>query len=145
MILANLIGLLPALLFGSEAPAAPSPGVRIMTIERQVTIRVPVSPRPPLRVRWEESEAEGPQCLPARALAGAMLSGSDTIDFVLRNRRRLRARLDTDCPALDFYGGFYVQPEEPHRICAQRDVIHNRVGASCRIERFRTLIPKVER
>lgn len=143
MILASLISLLPALLAAGQAPAAPEPTVRIMTIERQMTIRVPVSPRPPLRIQWDEEK--GPRCLPSRAIAGAMLSGPDTIDFVLRNRQRLRARLDSDCPALDFYGGFYVQPEEAHQICARRDVIRSRVGASCRIERFRTLVPRVER
>jgi len=143
MILASLISLLPALLGLGQAAPEPVPPVRFMTIERQVTIRVPVSPRPPVRIRWEEED--GPKCLPARAIRGAMLSGPDTIDFVLRNRQRLRARLDNDCPALDFYDGFYVQPEEPDRICARRDVIRSRVGATCRIERFRTLVPKVDR
>ena len=143
MILASLISLLPALFGAGQAPDAPAPPVRIMTIERQVTIRVPVSPRPALRIRWEEEK--GPKCLPARAIAGAMLSGPDTIDFVLRNRQRMRARLDNDCPALDFYGGFYIQPEEPHQVCARRDVIRNRVGATCRIERWRALVPKVDR
>lgn len=143
MILASLISLMPVLLGASQSPAPAAPPVRIMTIERQVTIRVPISPRPPLRILW--SEFKGPKCLPARAIAGAMLSGPDTIDFVLRNRRRMRAQLDNDCPALDFYDGFYVQPERPDRICAGRDAINSRVGASCRIEGFRVLLPKVER
>ena len=30
------------------------------------------------------------------------------------------------------------------RICAKRDTIRSRVGGSCRIERFRTLVPKVD-
>ena len=71
-----------------------------------------------------------------------MLSGRSSVDFVLRDRRRVRAELDSDCPALDFYGGFYVQPDDD-RICARRDVIRSRMGGICRIERFRRLVPKL--
>ena len=28
---------------------------------------------------------------------------------MLANRGRVRAKFDEDCPALDFYGGFYLQ------------------------------------
>jgi hypothetical protein len=142
MILASLIGLLPALLAGSEPPAAPAPAVRTMTVEHQIIWRIPVRPRPRPRIHWDEEK--GPKCLPAAAIRGAMLSGPDSIDFLLKGRQVMRARLDSDCPALDFYEGFYVQPED-NKICARRDSIHSRVGASCRIERFRTLVPKVER
>lgn len=142
MIIASLIGLLPALLAGSESSPASATGVRMMVVERQVIWRIPVQPRSRLRIHWDEEE--GPKCLPARTIAGATLSGTDSIDFILRNRQRIRARLDSDCPALDFYGGFYVQPED-NRICARRDEIRNRVGASCRIERFRFLVPRVVR
>ena len=141
MIFTGLVGLLSALLAGSEAPPAPPEGVRIMTVEERMTIRVPVAPRPRLRVRWEEEK--GPKCIPAGALAGAFLSGPDSIDFILRSRRLVRARLDSDCEGLDFWGGFYVQPED-RRICARRDTIRSRVGGSCRIEKFRTLVPKVD-
>jgi len=142
LILASLLSLLPALLAGSGDAAEAAGGVRVMTVERQMILRVPVHPRPRLRIRWDEEK--GPKCLPAAAIAGAMLSGPDSIDFLLRDRQRMRARLDSDCPALDFYGGFYVQPED-NRICARRDVIHSRVGGTCRIERFRNLVPRVER
>lgn len=143
MILTGLVGLLSALLAGSsEIPRAPGPGVRIMTIEERLIIRVPVAPRPQLRLRWDEED--GPQCLPAGRIAGAFLSGPDSIDFLMRGQRMFRARLDNDCEGLDFYGGFYVQPED-RRICAGRDTIRSRVGASCRIEKFRSLVPRVER
>lgn len=114
-----------------------------MTIESQIILRVPVQPQPRLSLRWDEVE-DGPKCLPARALAGAMLSGADSIDFLLKSRRRLRARLDSECEGLDFYGGFYIQPED-RMICAGRDVIRSRVGGTCRIDRFHMLVPRVER
>ena len=73
-----------------------------------------------------------------------MLSGPSSIDFVLRDRRRFRAIMDSECPALDFYGGFYLQPDD-ERICAKREIVRSRVGGSCRIERFRTLVPQLKR
>jgi len=142
MILTGLVGLLAAMLAGSEEPPAPREGVSIMTIEERLIIRVPVAPRPRVRLRWDEEK--GPKCVPASAIARAFLSGPDSIDFMLRGRQFVRAELDSDCEGLDFYGGFYVQPED-RRICARRDTIRSRVGGSCRIEKFHTLVPRLER
>jgi hypothetical protein len=72
-----------------------------------------------------------------------MWSGPTSIDFVLRDRSRIRAVMDDECPALDFYKGFYLQPDDA-RICAKRETIQNRVGASCRITRFRRLVPQLK-
>ena len=142
MIFTGLVGLLSTLLGASEPPRAPREGVRIMTVEERLTVRVPVAPRPRFKIRWEEEK--GPKCVPVGALAGAFLSGPDSIDFLLRNRQMIRARLDDDCEGLDFWDGFYVQPED-RRICARRDTIRSRVGGSCRIDKFRMLVPKVDR
>jgi hypothetical protein len=144
MILASLLSWLPALLAGGEAPPIHRAGVRSMVVEQQLIIRVPVQPRPKLRVRWQEEK--GPKCLPSFAIARAALSGPDRVDFILRNRQRVRARLDSDCSnGLDFYGDLYIQPEEKGRVCARRDVIRSRVGATCRIEKFHWLVPRVEK
>ena len=143
MILAGLVSLLSSLLAGSGGPSAPEDSVRVTTIEERLIIRVPVAPRPRQRlsIRWEEEK--GPKCIPADSLARAFLSSPDSIDILLRSRQVIRAKLDSDCDGLDFYGGFYIQPED-RRICAKRDTIRSRVGGSCRIERFRTLVPKVD-
>lgn len=142
MILTGLIGYLSALLAGAAAVPAPAEPVRVMTVEERMTIRIPVAPRPRphLRVRWEEED--GPKCLPARGIIGAFLSGPDSIDFIMRGRHLVRARLDSDCEGLDFYGGFYMQPED-RRVCARRDTVRSRVGGSCRIRKFKNLVPKV--
>jgi hypothetical protein len=71
-----------------------------------------------------------------------MLSGREHVDFLLYDRTRLRARLSEDCPALDFYNGFYLTPDDG-QVCIKRDTIHSRMGGSCRIERFRRLVPKL--
>ena len=143
MILAGLVSLLSALLAGGGGPSAPEDSVRVTTIEERLIIRVPVAPRPRQRlsIRWEEEK--GPKCIPADSLARAFLSSPDSIDILLRSRQVIRAKLDSDCDGLDFYGGFYIQPED-RRVCAKRDTIRSRVGGSCRIERFRTLVPKVD-
>jgi len=136
MTLLAFLGLFPAL-FGIAAEAPPEQVVRRVVIHDEVIFRIPIRPRLSRPVEWVERK--GPRCLPANMLAGATLSGPSSIDFILRNRQRVRAIMDSDCPALDFYGRFYLQPDD-ERICAKRETIRNRVGASCRIERFRTLI-----
>lgn len=115
-----------------------------ITIEQTTIFRIPVRPRPPTAPMIEWIEQKGPKCLAAADIAGAMLSGADTIDFVMRDRQRIRARVDDDCTALDFYDGFYVQPKDD-RLCARRDEIHSRMGASCKIEKFKALTPQLRR
>lgn len=141
MTLFSLIGLIPALLgIAAQAPRGDQV-VRRVTVHDELILKIPVRPRARQRLEW--SEKKGPKCLDANRIAGALLSGPSSIDFILRDRRRVRAVMDDECPALDFYRGFYLQPED-ERICAKRESIQNRVGASCRIERFRMLVPQVK-
>jgi hypothetical protein len=105
-------------------------------------MRIPVRSRPVRPFAWEEKR--GPKCIEAANIRGAALSGRETVDFLLFDHTRLRAQLSEDCPALDFYNGFYVTPEKG-KLCARRDEIHSRIGRSCTIERFRRLLPKASR
>ena len=143
MILFNVLALLPALagLIGTDTSSS-GQVVRRVVIQDEIVMRIPIRPHPGTQVEWREKR--GPKCIAAVSIRGAMLSGRNSVDFVLRDRRRMRAELDSDCPALDFYGGFYVQPEDD-RLCVRRDVIRSRMGGSCRIERFRTLLPYLKR
>ncbi len=141
----SLIGLVPFLSAWIAAFGAggPQPAVSRMVIRDELIIHVPIRQRPvPPRLEW--TERKGPKCLPVSMLAGAAMSGRSSIDFVLRNRRRVRAELDSDCAGLDFYDGFYVEPEDG-ALCARRDQIRVRAGSTCRIERFRRLVPTVKR
>lgn len=124
------------------ASAAQSDEVRTLVVEREVIMRIPVRSRPVRPFAWEEKR--GPKCIEAANIRGAALSGRETVDFLLFDRTRLRAQLSEDCPALDFYNGFYVTPEKG-KLCARRDEIHSRIGRSCTIERFRRLLPKASR
>jgi hypothetical protein len=134
--------LLPMLvgLFGGQ-PGAFGQSVTRLIIQDEVILRVPVQPRPLMpEIEWVEKK--GPKCIPAAAIQRALLSGSEQVDFILDNRARIRAQFDEDCPALDFYGGFYLQPQD-ERLCAHRDAVHSRIGGSCTIERFKQLVPKL--
>jgi hypothetical protein len=144
MIPATILGFVPLLLglFAAQ-PTMVEHSVTRLVIQDEVIIRVPVLPRPVLpQVEWEPRQ--GPKCIPVSAIQSALLSGSGEVDFLLGGRRRIRAQLDEDCPALDFYAGFYLQPQD-ERLCAGRDAIHSRMGGSCTIDRFKQLIPKLRR
>ena len=138
----NLFGfsILPYLLalLGGQPPVTAT--VSRAVVRDEIVMRVPViRPRIASPVRWVEKR--GPKCIRSGAVAAATLAEDRSIDFLLRDRRRIRAKMDSECPTLDFYGGFYLQPADD-RICARREEIRNRVGGSCRIERFRTLVPR---
>ena len=96
-------------------------------------------PRTPPTIVYREKH--GPRCIAAADIAGAAVTGPSSVDFGLRGGTRVRARLEDDCPALDYYGGFYVTPQPDGRICADRDAIRTRSGGECGIDRFKALVP----
>lgn len=134
-----LLGLISALLGSAAQSSGDDQVVRRVIVQDEVIFRIPIRPRLSPSIEWIEHK--GPKCIPANMLAGAVLSGPSSIDFVLRNRQRVRAKMDNDCPALDFYKNFYLQPDDEY-VCAKRETIRSRVGGSCRIEKFRYLVPQ---
>ena len=121
----------------ARAPAAP----RGMIVHQQIIIRVEPAQRTgsPARRNVSWAEERGPRCVPARQIVHADQLGQESIDLVLRDSTRIRARLERRCPALDYYYGFYVSPNPDGLICADRDAIRTRSGVSCGIDRFRIL------
>jgi hypothetical protein len=115
-----------------------------LTIRQQIIVRVPARQRPGLvpnsAVEWKAGK-KGPKCVPFRVIAGATLLGRNSVDLILRNNERIRAQLEDSCPALDYYQGFYINPDPDGMICADRDAIRSRIGGKCEIDRFRTLTP----
>ncbi|MBA3668046.1 MAG: hypothetical protein H0W65_10040 [Sphingomonas sp.] len=136
------LGVLPALLAAAFQGSPDQSVVRRVVVRDEVIWRIPVRPRLSPMVEWKEHK--GPKCLAAGAISGAMLSGPSSIDFVMHDRTRFRAEMDSECPALDFYGGFYLQPDD-EKICAKREEVSTRAGGSCRIERFKRLESKPQR
>ena len=125
-------------------PPTPPPGI---SFHQQIIIRVSPVPRPGNRmgnvrqiIAWDEER--GPRCIPIRQILGAVQIGQESVDLVLRDSTRIRARLERRCPAMDYYLGVYVRPNRDGMICADRDEIRSRAGGSCGIERFRTLRPR---
>ena len=120
----------------------PQQGVRRVVVQDTVVFRIPVRPTPPMAIEWVESK--GPRCIPADVIRGASVRSPNEIDFLLTHRRRVRAEIDRDCPAIDFYTGFYVEPRDD-RLCAKRDELRSRMGGHCEIRRFRALTPQLKR
>lgn len=115
-----------------------------VTIRRQVMLRIPMQSRPGVTaiakgnaIVWKEKR--GPKCVPARSIIAATGLNQKSVDLILRDRTRMRARLERSCPALDYYYGFYVSPSPDGLICADRDAIRSRVGGECEIDGFRSL------
>ena len=130
-----MLGLLGA------APGAVGGSVTRLMVQDEVILRVPILPRPLVPdIDWIEHK--GPKCVPAAAIRRVLLSGPQQVDFVLVNRTRIRAQFDEDCPALDFYGGVYLQTADD-RLCVRRDAVYSRIGGSCTIKRFKQLEPKL--
>jgi hypothetical protein len=139
--LAFLLSVLPALTGLAAVQAAGDfAQVQRIVIEHEEVIRVPV--RPPVQqqmVQWVE-QRQGPTCIRQRFIAGALITGPNQVDFVMRTNRRFRARLEANCPGLNFYSGFYLSPQDD-KICAGRDEIYSRIGGSCPIAEFHALVP----
>ena len=115
-------------------------------LHQQIIIRVtPVRPGNnrvvgQQNIAWQEER--GPRCIPVRQILGAAQISPESIDLVLRDATRVRARLERRCPAMDYYFGVYVRPNPDGMLCANRDAFRARSGGVCEIERFRTLRPR---
>jgi hypothetical protein len=138
-----MVGLWPLLLALFAAQTGPAPQtVTRMVVEQTVIWRVPLQPRPVMaQIEW--TERGGPKCIAVGRIRRALLSGPEHVDFVFARGGRIRAEFDEDCPALDYYGNFYLQPQDG-RLCAGRDAVHSRMGGSCTIGRFRQLVPHLK-
>lgn len=138
----TLLSLLPVLFGFTAFQTGPiQQGVSRLVVQDEVILRVPVFPRQPRpQIVWVERK--GPNCIPVAAIRRALLLGPERVDFILANRTRVRAEFEEDCQGLDFYGNLYLQlPDQ--RLCAGRDEVHSRMGGSCRIARFKQLVPRV--
>jgi hypothetical protein len=125
--------------------AAPERRDGQVTIRERIVIRIPrlpvVSRRQPAPViDWHEKKA--PKCVAADTLASATISRDGDVDLIVTDGRRLRAKLDDRCPAINFYSGFYLKRAGDGMVCARRDDLRTRSGGRCEISRFRTLVEK---
>ena len=130
---------------GQERAAPPRAQSGTLTVHRQIIIRVPsglrqVAPAGASLIKWREGR--GPDCIAATRLIGATFLRQNSVDLILRDNSRVRARLQRSCPALDYYRGFYINATEDGQICADRDSIRSRAGGECQIDQFNALSPE---
>lgn len=128
--------------------AGPAP-VQQVRIEQHLVIRIapratdkaiPMdAPARPAAPRFRERKAVS--CLPVHAIAGVQVA-DDRLILVMRDRRLIGAALGRACRPRDFYSGFYVERRADGQVCAGRDNIHSRAGATCGISRLRQLVPR---
>lgn len=116
-----------------------------VTIEQRLIIRIPLVPaRPPAAppreapAKWKEKK--GPECIALRSIRGAEVVATNGVDLILMNGQRYRARLQRGCRSAYFYSGFYIEPSEDRALCAGRDDLQARGGASCEIDSFKELV-----
>lgn len=119
-------------------------------IERRVIIRISpqrttvatdmMSALPQGELPERLKERKFGRCLPARSIVGVQGQSDNRLLLFLRDRRILMASLEKSCHARDFYSGSYVQLNEDGLVCAGRDKLHSRSGASCDLQKFRELV-----
>jgi hypothetical protein len=150
-VIASALAFILALATGPAAPprSDASAGVQIadVTITQSLIIRIPArksrrytpagQPPPPPAYK----ERKGPKCIDAATIGGAAITTPDSVDFILKGGKRVRAKLEDECPALDYYSGFYFRAPSDGKLCADRDAIHTRSGGDCQIDKFHTLTP----
>lgn len=143
--------ILPLALVAPFAISASEPserdGIQLaqLAYRERIVIRIPRLPTAVPRqsvaaTTWQEHKA--PKCVPVANLASAAISPTGDVDLIVTDGRRLRAKLDDECPTLNFYTGFYLKLAADGMVCAKRDALRSRSGARCEISRFRTLRAK---
>ena len=78
-------------------------------------------------------------CVPIDSIAGVRPAEGNTLLLFMRDNRVLRAELNRQCNAQDFYPGFYLERSEDGRLCQSRDWLQSRAGANCQITSFNRL------
>lgn len=128
-----------------DEPLADEPW-RQVRIEQRLIIRIAPGgvrdlppPFPPQGFAPPRLRRSG-NCVALGQIAAIQPSASDNqIVLMLRDRRQLRANLEKTCSARDFYVGFYAERTEDGQLCARRDTIHSRAGATCMITGLREI------
>lgn len=132
-------------LVGSSQDSAPTSELASMQVmvQQQIIIRVPRGrdarePAKSVPMGWRETA--GPRCVLAQQVAGAMPRGA-RVDLLLRDKRRVRAKLTQRCVGLGHYDSLYLSAGRDGLVCANRDTMRTRMGGQCQISQFQWLQP----
>jgi hypothetical protein len=149
-----LLAALPALVHvpGHHARAVldPVPTQHQVSIEQRVIVRIgpsaPMARRAmattlspaPLPGRFKEKKLKG--CVPIAGIAALLPYSDNRLLLYMRDRRLIGATLDKACHAEEFYSGAYITRSEDGLVCAHRERLQSRTGASCEVARLNTLV-----
>ncbi len=123
---------------------------RQVSIEQHLIIRITpggaavtrdVPPPAPEQVPVRLHQRRMPPCVPVQAIAGVRPLAGDRLLLIMRDHRLVGADLSRTCAARDFYMGFYITPTADGLLCADRDTIHSRAGATCTITHVHEMVP----
>ena len=136
-----------------HAPAAVSEhalssGVqRSVTIEQRVIVRIgPSAPRrampamlssAPPPGRFKEKKLKG--CVPIAGIAALLPYNGNRLLLYMRDRHMVSAALEKSCHVEEFYSGAYIARSEDGQLCARRERLQSRTGASCEVARLNRL------
>jgi len=93
----------------------------------------------PAAQSYREEKLRG--CIAVSNIAGMEPApAQNRILLFMRDRRILSAALERACSARDYYSGFYVERSEDGQLCAKRDLLQSRSGASCKVAQLNRLV-----
>lgn len=92
------------------------------------------------KVKLEERKIG--KCIAMDNLAGFAPGPKDSLEFITKDRKLIRAYLADNCKAKEFYAGAYIEKSKDGKLCQKRDIVHARYGAECALDRFRQLVPE---
>jgi hypothetical protein len=88
---------------------------------------------------YQEERLEG--CIAIANIAGVQPAPQQNrLLLFMRDRRILSAALERACNPRDYYSGFYVERSEDGQLCARRDLLQSRAGASCKVAQLNRLV-----
>ena len=88
---------------------------------------------------YQEMKLDG--CIAISGIAGVQPAPQENrLLLFMRDRRILSAALERACNARDYYSGFYIERSEDGQLCARRDLLQSRAGASCRVAQLNRLV-----
>ena len=91
------------------------------------------------RTSYQEEKLSG--CIAISSIAGVQPApAQNRLLLFMRDRRILSAALERACNARDYYAGFYIERSEDGQLCAKRDLLQSRAGASCKVAQLNRLV-----
>jgi hypothetical protein len=115
-------------------------------VEQRVIIRIPSRVVTPVGANGsaksaQYKEAKIGKCLMMDRLVASRPGPKNSLELATRDGIVIRAYLEDDCLAREFYAGAYMERPVDGKLCVKRDFVHARTGAKCEINKFRLLQP----